>query len=210
MREPEVAEHFADLETQQHSAQLGMWVFLTSEVLLFAGLFGIWASYYTRWTEQFHLAIEHNTLWYGTANTFVLLTSSLTVALSLWALRHRSRALSFLLVLVTILLGVTFLVIKGVEYADHVHHGLLPGVYFRSNEIRGPGVTLFYTLYWLMTGLHALHMTVGIGVMTWLAVRIRRATIHPRNPVALELGAMYWHLVDIIWLFLWPLLYLLK
>lgn len=210
MREPVVAEHFADLATQQHSARLGMWVFLASEVLLFGGLFALYASYYARFTADFHVAVEHNTLWLGTTNTFVLLTSSFTVALAVWLLRNRDRALCLVLVLVTMGLGFVFLGIKAVEYAQHVHEGLLPGTYFASETLRGPGITLFYTLYWLMTGLHALHMTAGITVMGWLAVRVARGTIASSDPIALELGAMYWHLVDVIWLFLWPLLYLMK
>ena len=94
--------------------------------------------------------------------------------------------------------------------SPHAHEGLLPGLHFSSETLRGPGITLFYTMYWLMTGLHALHMTAGIAVMAWLAVRLGRGTITPADPIPLELGAMYWHLVDIIWLFLWPLLYLMK
>lgn len=210
MREPAVAEHFADLETQQHSARLGMWVFLASEVLLFGGLFGLYAGYYTRFTADFHLAIEHNTMWLGTTNTFVLLTSSLTVALAVWMIRNRDRNAALVLVIVTIGLGFAFLGIKAAEYVQHAHEGLLPGVYFASETLRGPGITLFYTLYWLMTGLHAVHMTAGICVMAWLAARIGRGTISRADPIALELGAMYWHLVDIIWLFLWPLLYLMR
>lgn len=210
MTESAVAEHFADLETQQHSARLGMWVFLASEILLFAGLFALYASYYARYTADFHLAIEHNTTWLGTSNTFVLLTSSFTVALGLWALRHRDRRVALLLVLVTMALGFAFLGIKAVEYTKHAHEGLLPGLHFQSETLEGPGITLFYTLYWLMTGLHAVHMTAGICVMGWLAVRLHRETISSSDPIAFELGAMYWHLVDIIWLFLWPLLYLMR
>ena len=210
MREPAVAEHFADLATQQHSARLGMWVFLTSEVLLFAGLFALYASYYARYTRDFHRAVEHNTTWLGTTNTLVLLTSSFTVALAVWLLRNRDRIVALALVIVTMGLGFAFLAIKAVEYVKHAHEGLLPGLHFASETLHGPGITIFYTLYWLMTGLHALHMTAGLTVMGWLAVRLARGTLSGSDPIALELGAMYWHLVDIIWLFLWPLLYLMK
>lgn len=205
-----VAEHFADLPTQQHSARLGMWVFLTSEVLFFAAFFGLYGSYYTRFTEGFKAAVEKNSLWLGTTNTFVLLTSSLTVALAVWAIRNHRRLVSLGCIAVTALLGCTFLVIKGIEYADHIEHGLLPGAYFHSHELIGEGPIIFYNLYWLMTGLHALHMTAGIVVMVWLAARLARKTLTGADPIALENGGMYWHLVDIIWLFLWPLLYLVR
>lgn len=210
MSAPSAAEHFASLRVQQHAARLGMWVFLASEVLFFAGFFGLYAAYYTRYTEGFHQAAEENTLWFGTANTFVLLTSSLTAALAVWAIREGRRWLSAGCLLATAVLGSAFLVVKGVEYHDHWKHGLLPGGYFQSEKLVGEGPVIFYTLYWLMTSLHALHMLGGISVMTWLMVRVAKRRLDPRHPVALENGAMYWHLVDVIWLFLWPLLYLVR
>lgn len=205
-----VAEHFADLETQHHSARLGMWVFLTSEVLLFAGLFALYGSYYSYYTTDFHEAAKKNTIYWGTANTFVLITSSLTVALAIWAIREHRVRLSKFLVLVTLGLGLVFLAIKGIEYWIHAEHGLLPGHLFDSDELHGRGAILFYTLYWFMTFIHAVHMTVGIGLMSWLALGIHRERIVPGHHIALELGGLYWHLVDIIWIFLWPLLYLVR
>lgn len=205
-----VAEHFADLATQHHTARVGMWVFLASEMLLFAGLFALYGAYYAHYTEAFHIAAQHNTLWWGTANTVVLITSSLTVALSIWATRVSKPRLALALVIATIALGLAFLGIKLWEYVIHAHEGLLPGFYYSSHELEGSGAVIFYTLYWFMTSLHALHMMVGLGVMTWLAVQLGRRRLDAEHHIALELGGMYWHLVDAIWIFLWPLLYLVR
>lgn len=205
-----VAEHFADLATQHHTARVGMWVFLASEMLLFAGLFALYGAYYAHYTEAFHVAAQHNTLWWGTANTVVLITSSLTVALSIWATRVSRPRLALALVIATIALGLAFLGIKLWEYVIHAHEGLLPGFYYSSHELQGSGAVIFYTLYWFMTSLHALHMIVGLGVMTWLAVQLGRRRLDAEHHIALELGGMYWHLVDAIWIFLWPLLYLVR
>jgi cytochrome c oxidase subunit 3 len=205
-----LAEHFGDLQTQHHSARLGMWIFLSSEILLFGGLFALFGSYYVRYTAEFREAAHHNTIFWGSANTFVLITSSLTVALAVWALRHDEPQRAKRLVLATILLGVVFLAIKGIEYRIHAHEGLLPGHHFDSQKLHGHGAILFYTLYWFMTSVHALHLTVGIGVMSWLVLGIHRRRVDAEHPIALEVGGMYWHLVDIIWIFLWPLLYLVR
>lgn len=205
-----VAEHFADLETQHHAARVGMWVFLASEMLLFAGLFALYGSYYASYTEAFHTAAEHNTLYWGTANTVVLVTSSLSVALSIWATRVGKPRLTQAMLALTIVLGLGFLGIKTWEYLIHAHEGLLPGHDYSSPTLAGPGAVIFYTLYWLMTSLHALHMSVGIGLMVWLMVGVHRRRIIAEDHISLELGGMYWHLVDAIWIFLWPLLYLVR
>jgi cytochrome c oxidase subunit 3 len=185
-----------------------MWIFLTSEILLFGGLFAMYGSYYAAYTQEFRVAAHHNTIGWGTANTFVLITSSLTVALAIWALRHDRARLCKLLVMATIGLGLVFLAIKGVEYRIHAHEGLLPGHHFDSAKLHTHGAILFYTLYWFMTIVHAVHLTVGLGVMSWLALGVHRGRIDAEHPIALEVGGMYWHLVDIIWVFLYPVLYL--
>ncbi len=205
-----VAEHFADRSTQHHAARVGMWVFLASEIMLFAGLFTLYGSYYIKYTEEFHAAAEHNTLFWGTLNTFVLITSSLTVALAIWATRAAKPRLGQLLLLATWLLGAAFLAIKGWEYYVHYLEGLLPGHYYSSEELPGHGAVTFYTLYWFMTFVHAVHMTIGLGVVAWLTIALRRRRLTPDDHIALELGGMYWHLIDIIWIFLWPLLYLVR
>lgn len=205
-----VAEHFADLQTQHHAARLGMWVFLSSEILLFGGLFAMYSAYYAAYTQEFHEAARHNTVYWGTANTVVLITSSLTVALAIRALRENRSDHAKTLLLATIALGLVFLAIKAVEYAIHAEEGLLPGHHFDSHALQSHGAVLFYTLYWFMTVVHAFHMTVGIGVMSWLWLAVHRGRVDAEHDVALEVGGMYWHLVDVIWIFLWPLLYLVR
>lgn len=207
---PAIAERFADLPQQQAASRLGMWVFLASETLLFAGLFGLWATYHAHYPEGFRLAARHNTLALGTTNTFVLLTSSLLAALAVWAASQERRRLALAMVLGTASLGVVFLVIKGVEYADHVEHGLLPGRLATAPELDVPGGRLFYLLYWLMTGVHALHMTAAVVLMLWVSTRVARRRETAHDHTRLEVCALYWHMVDVVWLFLWPLLYLVR
>jgi cytochrome c oxidase subunit 3 len=199
---------FADLGQQRHAARLGMWLFLASEVLLFAGLFGLYTAYRTRYSHDFAVAVHHNALWIGTTNTVVLIVSSFTVAWSLHVLRAGRREAAMTMLGVTLALGVTFLTLKGIEYGLHFRDGIYPGWYYASAELPANGARLFFTLYYFMTGLHAIHMIVGIGVMTWLLVRIKRLRTTSIHHTELELGALYWHLVDSIWIFLWPLFYL--
>lgn len=203
----QVAEHFEDLEVQSHAARLGMWAFLGSEMLLFAGLFALYASYRSLYRPEFHAAAQHMSVLFGTINTFVLLTSSLTVALAVWAVRAGRSRLPSVLLVATLLLAAAFLVLKGAEYAQHFAEGIYPGFrYYAFAELPQPGVKIFFTLYYFMTGLHALHVIAGMGVLTWCLMARRRFTAE--RHIGLELGAMYWHLVDLIWIFLWPLLYL--
>ena len=139
-----------------------------------------------------------------------MLTSSLTVALALHATEQgRRRATVAWLVVLGIAFGLAFDVLKGVEYAQHLAQGFAPGHYFTASSLPDFAV-LYFTLYYLLTGLHALHVTAGVVVLTWLAIRARRGSFTPASHIALECGALYWHLVDLVWIFLWPILYLLK
>ena len=203
-----LGDQYDSLETQERSLELGMWIFLATEILLFAALFALYASYRSMYLADFKAGIEHNTLAFGTVNMYVLLTSSLLAALSVSAVRaDRPRTASWLLG-GTALLGAAFLAIKLCEYWRHWQEGSLPGRYYHDRELPTFGANRFFTMYWVMTGLHALHVTAGVGVVTWMAVRARRRfntrTVHAR----LVIGTLYWHLVDVIWIFLWPLLYL--
>jgi cytochrome c oxidase subunit III len=202
-------DHFQDLERQAHAARLGMWVFLASEILLFAGLFALYASYRAHFPVAFGWAVEHNIRALGTLNTAVLICSSYAVASSVHAMRKGNGRLASLLLGFALLCGVGFLVIKGIEYTGHFREGLFPGghgAFFDENP--ATGLKVFYTLYFLMTGLHGVHVLVGMGVLGWLLVKIRRGTLAPPFTHPLELGAVYWHLVDIVWIFLWPIFYL--
>lgn len=199
---------FEDLGKQAHAARFGMWVFLGSELLLFAGLFGLYVAYRSQYADAFAEGVHHNSLAIGTINTVVLIASSFTVAWSIHALRRDRRRAALRMLAATMVLGALFLVFKGVEYAGHFGEGVYPGRYYASADLPGRGAQVFFTMYYFMTGLHALHMVGGLAVMAWLTARVARRRTTSTHHTALELGALYWHLVDGIWIFLWPLFYL--
>jgi cytochrome c oxidase subunit 3 len=207
---PRVHVQYDSLERQHATAQLGMWVFLGSESLLFAGLFALYAAYRFAYPAEFHAASAHANLVIGTVNTYILLTSSLTMALAIHATRQGHRRRTVALLAATIALGLGFDVLKVIEYAGHLAEGLAPGAYYAFGALPPHGVVLYVTLYYLLTGLHALHVTGGLCVLVWLALRAHRGDFTPRAHIALELGGLYWHLVDLVWIFLWPLLYLIR
>jgi cytochrome c oxidase subunit 3 len=202
-------EHFEDLPTQAHAARLGLWVFLASEVLLFGALFALFISYRAHYGATFHVAVLHNTKVLGSLNTGVLLTSSLLVAYGVHALRAGRTKLAGALTVGTICLGGVFLAIKLTEYGKHFEDGIYPGGVGSFFVVhRGAGMAEFWTMYYAMTGLHAIHVTVGLLVLGALLIAMWRGGVTPRTAHRLELGATYWHLVDLVWIFLWPLFYL--
>ncbi len=163
-----LAMQFEDLEKQTHAAHFGMWIFLASEVLLFAGLFALYASYRAVFGHEFSAGVAHNNAVIGTSNTAILLTSSLLVALSVYAVRLDRPTMAGRLLLGAIALGLAFLVLKGVEYTQHFHEGIFPGSAYRFEELPQAGAKMFFTLYFLTTGLHAIHVTAGLVVLGWL------------------------------------------
>jgi cytochrome c oxidase subunit 3 len=204
-----VAHHFPNLRQQEHAARLGMWLFLATELLLFGGLFTAYSVYRYLYPATFAEASRTLSVTLGTVNTVVLITSSLTVALAhhlAHARRGRAAALSLL---VTLAFAVAFLVIKAFEWTHDFHEGLLPGRYFSSRELTAVGAPMFFTVYFVMTGLHGLHVVVGMGVLAVLMVQCWRGAYDHGYITPMELGGMYWHLVDLIWIFLYPLLYLI-
>jgi cytochrome c oxidase subunit 3 len=203
------AGHFENLNKQAHAARLGMWVFLASEVLFFAGLFALYATYRVEHPEGFGEGVLHNTVAWGSTNTGVLLVSSYTIALAVHELRRGKARGAAMLTAATIFLGLCFLAIKTGEYFEHFREGIYPGSvgeFFR--EHRNPGIGMFFTLYFCMTGLHALHVFVGMCVLSFLLFKILRGDVGVWAPHPLAIGAVYWHLVDVVWIFLWPLFYL--
>jgi cytochrome c oxidase subunit 3 len=209
MRAPRLYEQFEDLDKQAHAARLGMWGFLASELLLFAGLFALYAGYRSMYPDDFAAAIAHNDVVIGTANTAVLITSSFTVAMGLHAVRAGRLGRAAGLLLFSVACGLLFLVLKGTEYAHHFREGIYPGVAYHDAELPSFGARTFFTLYYLMTGLHAFHVIVGLAILVWLAVGCLRADFSPARSTHVELGALYWHLIDVVWIFLWPMLYLM-
>jgi cytochrome c oxidase subunit III len=211
---PALQHHFDNLEQQKESATFGMWLFLVTEVLFFGGLFLAYLVYRTRYSTAFVAGSHHLDVKLGVINTGVLIGSSLTMAMGVWAAQVNRRKATVVFLLLTIVLGGVFLGIKGVEYSHKFHDHLVPGPHFTTDQSVFPGVNLrhveiFYSLYFIMTGLHATHMVVGIGILAVLAFFAGRGKYSSAyyNPV--ECTGLYWHFVDIVWIFLFPLLYLL-
>jgi cytochrome c oxidase subunit III len=199
---------YTDPRQRTHALHLGMWMFLGSETLLFAGLFALYTCYRAAYPAEFAIGVAHDNELIGTANTAVLIISSFFVAWSVHAMRASRRRTAIASLGVAIALGFTFLCLKSIEYAEHLREGFAPGQYYSSTLLPAHGLAVFYALYFMMTGLHALHVIAGITVLAWLAIRIRRRRTRADHCTELELGGLYWHLVDVVWIFLWPLLYL--
>lgn len=207
---PNLASHFDSIEKQDYAARLGMWLFLGTEVLLFAGLFLGYTVYRHFYHETFHHCSRALNITLGTTNTIVLITSSLTVALALWAVKVGKRNLAIGLLAFTILCAFGFLGIKYLEYAHKFEVGELPGKWFHAEELmQFPAANMYFTIYFLTTGLHAFHVIVGMSVLIWVMKGIIKGRYRPDYYVPVELGALYWHLVDLVWIFLFPLLYLI-
>lgn len=203
------AHHFESAPKQAHAARLGMWIFLGSELLLFAGLFALYAGYRAHAPAAFHEGVQHATKALGSLNTGILLLSSTLAALSVHVTRAGRPKRGALLLLGTVLLGLVFIAIKLYEYSLHFREGIYPGGAGRFFlEHTDPGLAPFWTLYFTTTGLHAVHVTVGTIVLGLTALALRRGTIHAERVYPLENAALYWHLVDVIWIFVWPLYYL--
>ncbi len=187
-------------------AKTGMWLFLFTELLLFGGLFIIYGVYRGEYNHEFTEAAGHLNVWMGVTNTIVLLTSSLTMVLSVSSLQRNNLGLAQLYLSSTILLAITFLLIKFFEWGAKRAHGLFPGTEHIHSLPHGEGI--FYNLYFMMTGLHGIHVIIGIGVMIVLYNRIQDGTLTRENQGMLEYTGLYWHLVDLVWIFLLPLFYL--
>ena len=188
-------------------SRMGMWLFLFTELILFGGLFIVYAVYRFKHPEEFRLAAAELDTLVGTVNTIILLTSSLTVAMSITALQEGKKHLSLLLIGTTILFAVAFMVNKYFEWGHKFSLGIYPGSPDLTNK--PPGEILYFGLYFVMTGLHALHVIIGVVVLLFVMVFIARGSVNENSYVKLEAGGLYWHLVDIIWIFLFPLFYLI-
>jgi len=189
------------------TSKTGMWLFLFTEMLLFGGLFIVYSVYRYRNAVAFHMAAQELSVPIGTINTIILLTSSTTIAMSITAIRKRNKKFSLQLLGITILLGVAFLINKYFEWGEHFKEHIYPGSSVLA--LRGQGDVLFYGLYFFMTGLHALHIIIGLVFIIVITISILRDKIDSGNFVLLENSGLYWHLVDLIWIFLFPLFYLI-
>jgi cytochrome c oxidase subunit 3 len=197
------------MRAQREASSLAMWMFLATEVLFFGGMFTAYVVYRSIYRRAFEGASNLLDIRLGAFNTAVLILSSLTMALAVWAASLGKRNWIILFLVATILLGGTFLGVKVVEYAQKFEHHEVPGPHFVVPEGLPPQSELFFSLYFCMTGLHALHMIIGIGLLTWLIVKARRGAFSAQYDTPVDLVGLYWHFVDIVWIFLFPLLYLL-
>jgi len=202
------AHQFENVDHQKEVSLLGMWVFLTTEVLFFGGMFLAYSIYRHAYPSAFAAASHEMIVWAGTLNTVVLITSSLTMALAVHAAAAGQRRTLLLFLTITIVLGCVFLGVKAYEYRTEYLEHHLPGYAFEFEAPYAPQAQIFFSLYFMMTGLHAVHMIIGIGIMAvmfWLAWR---GTITREYSSPIEISGLYWHFVDIVWIFLFPLLYL--
>lgn len=208
-----LAHHFHDMDQQNAANKFGMWLFLVQEVLFFGGLFMAYIAFRYLYPDTWLAAAEELDKTMGGINTVVLLTSSLTMALAVRAAQTNDNKKLKLMLLATIGGAFGFLAIKYLEYSHKLHVGLLPGPNFHFDGLpTGPEMApeIFFGIYFMMTGVHGLHVVIGIGVIFWLFLRARRGDFHSDNYAAVENVGLYWHLVDLIWIFLFPLLYLVR
>lgn len=188
-------------------SRLGMWIFIFTEILLFGGLFLVYAVMRAKYSDEFHQAGHHLNAFIGTINTFVLLISSATVAMSISAVQKGNKKRAVILLLMTLVCAGVFLVNKYFEWGHKIHIGLYPGSDLMVSL--NYGSVMFFSLYYFMTGLHLLHLVIGAIILTICLVKVNNGTINKDRHVLLENGGLYWHLVDLIWIYLFPLLYLL-
>jgi cytochrome c oxidase subunit 3 len=212
--QPELVHHQFDDALQQQSAYtLGMWIFLATEVLFFGGMFTLYTAYYIDFTAAFRAGSRHMEIVWGTINTAVLLISSLTMALAVWNADHGHRKTAIRFLLATMALGTAFVLIKAIEYHNHFHEGHWPGgvggFEFPGTEQMRKNAQIFFALYFTMTGFHALHMLIGIAAVGTLILLLLKGKYPPGHTEPIEMTGLYWHFVDIVWIFLFPLFYLI-
>jgi cytochrome c oxidase subunit 3 len=196
-----------DAHRDYAGAKFGMWLFLFTEIILFGGLFVLYAVYLYFYPEEFSRASDELSLPFGAINTIVLLTSSLSVASSITAMQKGNRRLTLLLLVVTVVSALVFLINKAFEWTDKFSHG----TYLDSPQLleRAPGEIVFFGLYYITTGLHGLHVLIGAALIIWVFFLVRNGRVTQDDYIALENSGLYWHLVDLIWIFIFPLYYLI-
>jgi cytochrome c oxidase subunit 3 len=217
---PALLHHFADAQQQKNAASLGMWLFLVTEIMFFGGMFCAYLVYRLAHFNAFAAASQQLSIKLGAFNTAVLLVSSLTVVLAVKAAEAGNRRQLVTYLVITVVLGLTFLVVKGFEYAEKFERHHVPGPTFSFTDTFDDGTQkipvnpneaqLYFSLYFAMTGMHALHMIIGCGLFTVLAVFAWKGHYSPGYFTPIENAGLYWHLVDIIWIYLFPLLYLIS
>jgi cytochrome c oxidase subunit 3 len=216
-RNPALQHHFDDLDQQYSASNMGMWAFIAQEIMFFGGLFGGYTVYRNLYTSEFITGSHLLSIGWGAFNTAVLIGSSLTVAFGVRAAQLGRKNALFWWIIATMILGSVFLGVKYIEYSHKYHEALVPGSTFLTygplagtmSAAAAGHLKIFFSFYFAMTGMHALHMIIGIGVMIYLLPKIRRGTYNAEYYNPIENFGLYWHFVDIVWIFLFPLLYLI-
>lgn len=206
---PYLAHHFDDPVQQRESVSLGMWVFLLTEIMFFGGIFFSYAIYRHMYHEMFHDMSHHLDVTMGTINTGVLLTSSLTMALAVNAAQRGLHKRLIAMLSVTTMAGVAFLVIKYFEYSHKFHVGSVPGSLWHFDNPYGDKAQLFYSLYFGATGLHGFHVLIGVVILAVFTVNAIRGKYPPQRYQPVEMVGLYWHFVDLVWIYVFPLFYLI-
>lgn len=200
-------EPFDTLARQRHAAEFGIWIFLATEILFFGGLFTGYAVYRFLYPAGFEAAGAETNIWIGSANTAILLTSSATMALAAWAGRAGLRGHVMAGLMLTALLGLAFMGLKAFEYHEDFTRSLIPGS--PAFPVPEQGAQVFFSFYWITTAVHAVHLSIGIGAVALAALRLWLGTLDWRGTAFLHVLGLYWHLIDVIWIFVFPLYYLL-
>lgn len=206
--EHHTAHHFESAEAEYNASKLGTWLFLMTEILMFGGLFVGYAIYHHDMPATFEAGSKFLDVKMGTLNTVVLLFSSLTMALSIYYAQIGKKAQVLYSLYITLACGVVFMIVKAFEYSHKIHDGLLPGRLFSHAAEAGTDLPIYFSFYFCMTGLHGFHVLVGMGLITWLIVRAHKGHFGPKYYTPLECVGLFWHLIDLIWIYLFPLLYL--
>jgi len=204
-----LAGHFTDVEQQRESAKLGMWLFLVTEILLFGGLFVTYGIYRAWYPDMFYNAHKFLDVYMGTFNTVVLITSSLTMALAIRSMQINKKNETVVYLVLTLVFALVFLVVKYFEYSHKFELGQLPGTFYTFQGVEGTNPHIFFGIYFTMTGLHAVHVILGMLVIGWALIKTTKNEFSDQYYTPLEMTGLYWHLVDMIWIFLFPLLYLI-
>jgi cytochrome c oxidase subunit 3 len=210
--DPHHQHHFTTMEQQFDTSKIGMWLFLATEVLTFGGLFAGFGLMQHRYPQEFLEAHEELQRWAGSTNTVVLLVSSFTMVMAVLAARTDQAAKCARYLWMTVGLAGVFMCIKAYEYTHKFEEGLLPGIFYshHGDQIVGShGYATFFSFYFMMTGLHGLHVLIGMGLLSWLAIRAKRGDFSHAYYTPVDLIGLFWHLVDLVWIYLFPLYYLI-
>lgn len=208
LKEHKVPHYFKDADQEFEACKLGMWAFMAQEILFFSGLFVAYGIFSYFHPEMFEYASSKLDWKLGFINTIFLILSSFSMVMSVYYIQHSERIKSLINLGITFILAGVFLVIKSIEYSDKFSHGYLPGILFKG-ESSFDTLHIFFGLYYTITGLHAIHVIIGMGLILWIMFKVYKGTVHKDYFTPVEMVGLYWHFVDIVWIFLFPLLYLI-